>query len=133
MSNRTLHLLTPDTLLRAYAAGIFPMAESADSTELLWFDPPIRAIIPLDHHFHVSKSLKRTLKKKPYTIKLNTAFDQTIRSCAAVAKDRKTTWINREIIGLYTTLHWRGHAHSIEVWDGDELIGGLYGVALGGA
>ncbi|HEU0118099.1 MAG TPA: leucyl/phenylalanyl-tRNA--protein transferase [Alphaproteobacteria bacterium] len=133
MSNRSLHFLTPDVLLRAYAAGIFPMAESANSTELHWFDPPVRAIIPLDDDFHVSRSLKRVIKKRPYTVKLNTAFDKIIRACAEAAPDRPTTWINREIVGLYTTLNWRGHAHSIEVWDGDDLAGGLYGVSLGGA
>jgi leucyl/phenylalanyl-tRNA--protein transferase len=133
MSNRSLPLLTPDILLRAYAAGIFPMAESAESTELLWFDPPIRAIIPLDDEFHISKRLKRTLRQRPYTIKLDTAFNQVMRACAAAAPGRPKTWINREILSLYTTLHWRGHAHSIEVWDGNELVGGLYGVSLGGA
>lgn len=133
MSNRSLHLLTPDILLRAYAAGIFPMAESAEATELLWFDPPIRAIIPLDDTFHVPRSLKKTLRKKPYTVTLNTAFSQVIRACAAPAAGRPTTWINREIVSLYTTLHWRGHAHSIEVWDNKELVGGVYGVSLGSA
>jgi len=133
MSNRTLHLLTPDLLLRAYAAGIFPMAESAEATELHWFDPPIRAIIPLDERFHVSKRLRRTVRQKPYTIKLNTAFRQVMRMCAAPGPGRDKTWINREIIDLYNTLHWRGHAHSVEAWEGNELVGGLYGVSLGGA
>ncbi|MDX2027098.1 MAG: leucyl/phenylalanyl-tRNA--protein transferase [Alphaproteobacteria bacterium] len=132
MSNRSLYLLTPTTLLRAYAAGIFPMAESADSTELHWFDPPIRAVIPLDI-FHVPRRLRRTIRQKPYDIRLNTAFDSVIRACAAPGPGRTTTWINREIIDLYSTLHWRGHAHSIEAWQGNELVGGLYGVSLGGA
>jgi len=133
MSNRSLHLLTPDILLRAYAAGIFPMAESAEATELHWFDPPVRAIIPLDDSFHIPRRLKRTLRQKPYTIKLDTAFGQVIRACAGSAPGRTTTWINREIVSLYTTLHWRGHAHCIEAWDGKELVGGLYGVSLGSA
>jgi len=132
MSNRSLHLLTPDTLLRAYAAGIFPMAESANATELHWFDPPVRAIIPLDT-FHVPRRLKRTIRQRPYIVKLNTAFSHVIRACAAPDQGRATTWINREIISLYVTLHWRGHAHSVEVWDGRELVGGLYGVSLGSA
>jgi leucyl/phenylalanyl-tRNA--protein transferase len=132
MSNRILHLLTPDLLMRAYAAGIFPMAESADATELHWFDPPIRAIIPVDG-FHIPRRLRRTLRQKPYTIKLNTAFSQVIRMCATPAEGRATTWINREITSLYVTLHWRGHAHSIEAWDGDRLVGGLYGLSLGSA
>lgn len=133
MSNRSPHLLTPDLVLRAYAAGIFPMAESADATDLRWFDPPIRAIIPLDNDFHVPRRLKRTIRQRPYTIKLNTAFSQVIRGCAQAREDRPTTWINREITNLYVTLHWRGFAHSIEAWRGDELVGGLYGVSLGGA
>jgi len=133
MSNRSLHVLTPNILLRAYAAGIFPMAESADATELHWFDPPIRAIIPLDETFHVSTRLQRTIRKVPYTIRLDTAFDSVIRACASPAPGRDTTWINREIIDLYCALHWRGHAHSIEAWDGKDLVGGLYGVSLGAA
>jgi leucyl/phenylalanyl-tRNA--protein transferase len=132
VSNRSLYILTPDTLLRAYAAGIFPMAESAEATGLHWFDPPVRAIIPLDT-FHVPKRLKRTIRRKPYTIKLDTAFHKVITACAEPAKDRETTWINRDILGLYNTLHWRGHAHSMEAWDDGELVGGLYGVSLGGA
>ena len=140
MSNRTLQLLTPDLLLRAYAAGIFPMAESAEATELHWFDPPVRGVIPLETaaenpnvFFHVPKRLARTIRQRPYDIKLNTAFSQVIRACAETTDDRRTTWINREITSLYVTLHWRGHAHSIEAWDGDKLVGGLYGVSLGGA
>ena len=133
MSNRSFPILTPDMLLRAYAAGIFAMAESADATELHWFDPPLRAVIPLDTSFHVPRRLKRTLRQKPYQITLNTAFDRVIRACAAQAPGRMTTWINAEIIRLYGALHWRGHAHSIEAWDGGKLVGGLYGVSLGGA
>nr|MDP9128202.1 leucyl/phenylalanyl-tRNA--protein transferase [Pseudomonadota bacterium] len=132
MSNRSLHLITPDILLRAYAAGIFPMAESADATELHWFDPPIRALIPLDT-FHVPRRLARSLRKKPYAIKLNTAFGAVMRGCAAPGKGRETTWINNEIARLYGKLFARGHAHSVEAWDGDALVGGLYGVSLGGA
>ncbi len=132
MSNR-LFQLTPDILLKAYAAGIFPMAESATSRELRWFDPPIRAVIPLDKRFHISRSLRRTIRQRPYTIRLNKAFEEVIRACANPAKDRTTTWINQEIISLYTTLHQQGHAHSIEIWDHDALVGGLYGVSLGSA
>jgi leucyl/phenylalanyl-tRNA---protein transferase len=132
VSNRTF-LLTPDVLLRAYAAGIFPMAESANSTELRWFDPPIRAIIPLDDSFHVPRSLKRRIKQRPYAITFDTAFEKVIRACAAPHKGRETTWINKSIVDLYTALHKRGHAHSIEAWDGKELVGGLYGVSLGAA
>lgn len=133
MSNRSLHLLTPDILLRAYAMGIFPMAESASATDLHWFDPPIRAVIPLGDDFHIARRLRRTLKQRPYQITFNKAFSDVMRACAAAAPGRETTWINRQIISLYSTLHWRGHAHSVEVWDGKNLVGGLYGVSLGGA
>jgi leucyl/phenylalanyl-tRNA--protein transferase len=133
MSNRTFYHITPEILLRAYAAGIFPMAESAEARDLRWFDPPIRALIPLDHTFHVARSLKRTIKKHPYKITLDTAFGKVIHGCAAPAEGRQTTWINRPIIDLYTALHRRGHAHAIEAWDGNELVGGLYGVSLGAA
>ena len=133
MSNRNAFVLTPEILLRAYAAGIFPMAESATSNELRWFDPPIRAIIPLDENFHVPKRLQRTIRQRPYQIKLDTAFEQVMRACAAPRPDHPETWINKEIIKLYTQLHKMGHAHSIEAWDGTELVGGLYGVSLGRA
>lgn len=132
MSNRSIYLLTPSVLLHAYAAGIFPMAESADSQELHWFDPPVRAIIPLDD-FKIPRRLRRTLRQRPYQIKLDTAFEKVIRTCAEPAFDRPTTWINREIIDLYCALHQRGHAHSIEAWNDEELVGGLYGVSLGAA
>lgn len=131
--SRRQFILTPDLLLRAYAAGIFPMAESAESRELKWFDPPIRAIIPLDHQFHVPKRLARTIRQRPYEIRLNSAFEAIMRACAAPAADRPSTWINEEIIRLYTELHKRGHAHSIEVWQDEKLVGGLYGVSLGAA
>jgi leucyl/phenylalanyl-tRNA---protein transferase len=133
VSNRSNYLLTPDILLRAYAAGIFPMAENAASTELHWFDPPVRAIIPLDEHFHVPRRLKRTIRQRPYAIKLDTAFANVMRACAAPRPGHPDTWINAEIIRLYTELHRHGHAHSIEAWQEDELVGGLYGVSLGGA
>ena len=109
------------------------MAESASATELHWFDPPVRAIIPLDEGFHIPRRLQRTLLKKPFTVKLDTQFTEVMRCCAAFREDRQTTWINREIISLYSALHYRGHAHSIEVWDGPQLVGGLYGVSLGHA
>lgn len=132
MSSRTFQL-TPDTLLRAYAAGIFPMAESAASRELHWFDPPVRAIIPLDNRFHVPRRLRRTIHKQPYSIRFNTAFGDVLKACAAPAEGRQVTWINSELIELYGTLHRRGHAHSIEAWRDGKLVGGLYGVSLGKA
>jgi leucyl/phenylalanyl-tRNA--protein transferase len=133
MSNRTKFIITPDILLRAYAAGIFPMADNATSTDLRWFDPPIRAVIPLDSHFHVPRRLKRTIRQRPYKVKLNTAFGNVIRACAQPRAKESETWINQEIIQLYTELYKMDRAHSVEVWDGNELIGGLYGVSLGSA
>jgi leucyl/phenylalanyl-tRNA--protein transferase len=133
MSNRTTYLLTPDLLLQAYAAGIFPMAESASSYELRWFDPPIRAIIPLDEKFHVPGRLTRIIRQRPYEITLDKTFERVIRVCAEARQDRPTTWINRTIVDLYTRLHKREHAHSVEAWENGELIGGLYGVSLGSA
>lgn len=133
MSNRTQYRLTPDILLRAYAAGIFPMAESATAKDLHWYDPPVRAIIPLDDRFHVSRRLKRTLRQRPFSVRLNTAFAEVMKACAAPRPGHPETWINGEIISLYSDLHKMGHAHSIECWNGDRLIGGLYGVSLGSA
>lgn len=130
-----LHTLTPALLLRAYADGIFPMADGAESDELFWFSPPLRAVIPLDKRFHVSRSLRKTIKSKPFDIVLNGDFDAVIRACAESAEDRPTTWINQEILDLYGALHRMGHAHSIEARDRatGALVGGLYGVSLGGA
>jgi leucyl/phenylalanyl-tRNA--protein transferase len=133
MSNRLSPQLTPALLLRAYAMGFFPMAESAEAKELLWYDPPVRALIPLDERFHMPQRLARTIKQKPFRVTVDTAFEATMRACAAPAQGRETTWINEEIIRLYCALHRMGNAHSIEVWDGDVLVGGLYGVSLGGA
>ena len=125
--------LTTELLLRAYAAGLFPMAESAESKNLSWYDPPVRAIIPLDHRFHVPRRLRRTLRQRSYRLLLNTSFERVMRACAASATGRETTWINDDLLHLYTALHHQGHAHSIEVWDDDRLVGGLYGVSLGTA
>lgn len=125
--------LTASHLLKAYASGIFPMANSAESKELLWFDPPMRALIPLDDRFHIPRRLQRVLRKEPFLVTLNKAFSEVINGCAAPALGREITWINAEIVRLYEELHRKGHAHSIEAWEGDNLIGGLYGVSLGGA
>lgn len=121
-------VLTPGLLLRAYAAGIFPMAESATSEEILWIDPRRRGIIPLDG-FHLSRSLARRLRRLDYAVTVDRDFAAVIEGCA----DRAETWINRTIRELYTELHRVGHAHSIEVWSGPTLVGGLYGVRLGAA
>lgn len=127
--------LTPALLLQAYAQGIFPMAESAEGGELFWFSPPLRAVIPLDRRFHVARSLRKTVRSKAFHIALNGDFDAVIRACAEPAEDRPTTWINRDILDLYGALHRMGHAHSVEARDRSTgaLVGGLYGVSLGGA
>jgi leucyl/phenylalanyl-tRNA--protein transferase len=129
--------VTPDLLLHAYAAGLFPMAESAEAAELHWFDPAMRGILPLDA-FHVPRRLRRTLRRAPFTVRADTAFRQVMTSCAEPAPDRPTTWINGEILDLYAMLYARGFAHSVECWLTDatgteRLVGGLYGVSLGGA
>ena len=124
--------ITPDLLLRAYSIGLFPMADSADDPELFWVEPELRGIIPLDD-FHISKSLAKTIRRAPFDIRYDTAFEQVMDGCAAPAPDRPTTWINAKIRSLYATLHSMGHAHCVEAWEGDELVGGLYGVSLGSA
>ncbi len=124
--------LTPELIVRAYQAGIFPMAESADSPDLFWVSPEMRGIIPLDA-WHLSKSLRKTLKRHQYTIRVDTDFDAVIEGCATEGEDRDDTWINPEIRRLYGALFKRGIAHTVEVWDGPELVGGLYGLSLGAA
>jgi len=124
--------ITPELLLRAYSIGMFPMSESADDPELFWVEPDIRGIIPLDG-FHVSKSLQKAIRKAPFDIRFDTAFDEVVAKCAEAADDRPSTWINQQIKDLYGALHRLGHAHSVEAWEGDELVGGLYGVTLGSA
>ena len=124
--------ITPEILLRAYSIGLFPMAEAADDPEIFWVDPEMRGILPLDA-FHVSKSLQKTVGKKPFDIRFDTDFEGVIALCAQPADDRPSTWINETIRKLYRELHHMGHAHSVEAYDGDELVGGLYGVSLGAA
>ncbi len=124
--------LTPDILLRTYAAGIFPMAESAEDPTLFWVDPETRGILPLDK-FRVSRGVQRKLRRHLFEVRCDTAFEEVVRACAAKTSERPTTWINEEIIRLYLGLHAMGHAHSVECWEGGELAGGLYGVCIGGA
>ena len=124
--------LTPSLLLRAYAAGIFPMAESADDPELFWIDPERRGVLPLDT-FHLPRRLRRTLRAEDFDIRCDRAFEAVIRGCAEPTPERARTWINEEIVHLYVALFHQGHAHSVEAWLADELVGGLYGVAIGGA
>ncbi|MBA1349136.1 leucyl/phenylalanyl-tRNA--protein transferase [Rhizobium sp. WYCCWR 11146] len=124
--------ITPDILLRAYSIGLFPMAESADDPEIFWVEPELRGVLPFDH-FHVSKSLAKTVRKNPFEIRFDHAFDQVIAACAEETSGRPSTWINRTIRSLYSTLFDMGHAHTVEAWENDELVGGLYGVSLGSA
>ena len=124
--------IQPELLLRTYAAGIFPMAERRDSPGLFWVDPELRGILPLDK-FHIPKRLQRTLQRHPFRVTSDTAFEAVIRACAAPSAERPDTWINDAIIKIYCTLHRSGYAHSVECWQEDNLVGGLYGVALGAA
>ena len=124
--------LTPELLLRAYAAGLFPMAESAEDPELFWIDPDPRGVLPLTR-FHLPRRLKRTLRSGAYEVRVDTAFSEVMRGCAEPTQIRPKTWINDEIFRLYEALFERGFAHSVETWREGELVGGLYGVALRGA
>lgn len=120
--------LSPDLLLQAYASGLFPMAQSRDDPQIHWMDPRQRGVFPL-HAFHISRSLRRAMLRDVYDIRTDTAFGDVVRGCA----NRDETWINDTIFRLYGELHDMGFAHSLEVWSGPDLIGGVYGVALGGA
>ena len=124
--------LTPEILLRAYAAGIFPMAEDRADPTLYWIDPEQRGILPLES-FHISRRLARRVRQDLYRVTVDVAFQEVIESCAAPARGRETTWINDEIIALYTGLAEMGYAHSVESWIDGRLVGGLYGISLGGA
>ena len=124
--------LTPQLLLGAYASGIFPMAESRHDRDLFWIDPEVRGILPLKR-FHIPRSLRKTLRRDLFEVRCDTAFAQVIRACAESTTSRPETWINPEIERLYSALHDMGFAHSVECWQGGRLLGGLYGVALGGA
>jgi len=120
--------LSPELLLRAYSAGVFPMSEGRDDPRVFWVDPERRGIMPLDG-FYLSRSLKRTILRKPYELTLDLNFEDVVRGCA----DRDETWINDTIFRAYFALHRLGYAHSVEAWDGDRLVGGVYGVTLGRA
>lgn len=130
MSRRTIEV-TPELMLRAYRVGLFPMAETRRGQRLYWLDPELRGILPLDG-FHLSKRLLRTVLSGPYEVTANRAFAQVIAGCAAAAPGREDTWINTDIERLFYELHRQGHAHSVETWQDGVLVGGLYGVSLGG-
>ena len=121
--------LSTELLLMAYRGGVFPMADSRDDDEIFWVEPRERAIIPLDH-FHLSRSLAKVVRQDRFRVTCNTAFAQVIRACAAPRADHPDTWINPRIEASYIALHQAGHAHSIECWLDDALVGGLYGVSF---
>lgn len=133
MSNRSSDdlELTPELLLRAYTVGVFPMAESRDSEDILWIDPRSRGILPLDN-IHISRSLKKTVRKGLFEIRCNSDFSGVIVECAKRTRGRRETWINPQIENAVIELHRMGYAHCVETWYDGELVGGLYGVALGG-
>ena len=134
MANRESALIeiTPEVLLKAYACGIFPMAENAEDPALYWIEPEMRGIIPLDR-FHISARLARTVRADRFTVTVNRDFDGVLDGCAESRPGRPRTWINARIRILYRKLYERRHCHSLEVYDGDTLVGGLYGVTLGRA
>jgi leucyl/phenylalanyl-tRNA---protein transferase len=124
--------ITPQVLLKAYTAGIFPMAESADDPALYWIEPEERGVIPLKG-FHISRSLRKAVRQMPFEIRIDTAFEAVISACAEKTDTRDVTWINSRILKLYTQLHKMGCCHSVESWQDGKLVGGLYGVRIGGA
>ena len=124
--------LTPEILLRAYASGVFPMANDRQDSTLYWIDPDMRGVLPLES-FHMSRRLTRTVRGDTFDVRVDTAFREVIRSCAEPSAGRDTTWINDQIMDLYGSLHENGNAHSVECWCEHDLVGGLYGVSIGGA
>ena len=124
--------LDPNLVLRAYAMGVFPMADAHDAPGVYWVEPKQRAVLPLDG-FRLTRSLAKTIRRDRFRVTADAAFGDIIRLCGAAAHDRPETWINPSIRDVFTQLHARGFAHSLEVWDGDQLAGGLYGLALGRA
>jgi len=124
--------LSPQMLLRAYAIGVFPMAESRDDPEIYWIDPELRGVLPLDS-FHMPRRLKRTLRQRPFEVRCDTDFEGIIGGCAAPGPGRRDTWINSQILLLNRQLFQMGFAHTIECWQAGRLVGGLYGIAIGGA
>ncbi len=126
------HAITAEVLLKAYAIGVFPMAESAEDPGLFWIEPEQRGILPLDR-FHVPRRLVRTMRREPFEIRVDTDFEGVIEGCASPAPGRRKTWINRRIRELYGDLFRLGHCHTVEAWQDGALVGGLYGIQLGGA
>ena len=123
--------LTPDILLRAYSIGVFPMAEDRDDPELVWVDPRMRGIIPMSK-FHVPRRLRRTVRNDTFEVTFDRDFAGSIEGGAEATEGRPRTWINSRIVDLYTSLHFKGHGHSVECWQDGDLVGGLYGISLKG-
>lgn len=124
--------ITPKVLLKAYSCGIFPMAESADDPALYWIEPQARGVLPLDD-VHIPRRLARTIRSEVFEIRVNNDFEGVIDGCAASRPGRRSTWINSRIRHLYGSLFKEGHCHTVEAWRDGRMVGGLYGVALGGA
>lgn len=128
------YVYAPETIIKAYALGLFPMAESHDSANIQFYDPDMRGLIPLDDSLgsglHIPRRLQRRVRQHPYEITIDQDFAAVIAACAAPSPTRSHTWINADIRRLYIALHKMGFAHSVEVWHGDALVGGLYGVSL---
>ncbi|MBD8064723.1 leucyl/phenylalanyl-tRNA--protein transferase [Devosia sp. PTR5] len=124
--------ITPELIVRAYRAGIFPMAEDAADENLFWVSPEQRGILPLEG-FHLSRSLRKAMRRNGWVVRVDTDFPAVIEACASVGEDRDTTWINGTIRRVYGQLFDQGVAHTVEVWHGDDLVGGLYGLAIDGA
>ncbi len=122
----------PNELLDCYRRGVFPMADSRDDPRLFLVDPDLRGVLPLDR-FHLSKSLRKVIRRDDFEVRINTSFSRVMELCAESAPDRPNTWINSPILNLYSALHRAGNAHSVEAWREGELVGGLYGVSLKGA
>ncbi len=125
-------VIHPELAVQAYSIGLFPMADDRDDKNVHWVDPIERGVLPLDD-FNVPKRLKRTVLNAPYDVRANTAVEDVIRLCAASSVGREDTWINEPIIEMYLNLFDMGHLHTVECWQGDRLVGGLYGVAIEGA
>lgn len=124
--------LTPELILRAYRAGIFPMSESAEDPDVFWVSPQMRGVLPLDG-FRASKSLRKSMRKNGFSVVVDHDFAAVIEGCATAGSDRESTWINPTIRELYRELFSMGYCHTVEVYDGGALVGGLYGLAIGGA
>ena len=128
------HIYSPETIIKAYSLGLFPMADSHDSRDIKFYDPDQRALIPIDNTLgrgvHIPRRLKRRVRQAPYAVTINKEFAAVIDACASPSDQRKDTWINPDIRRLYIALHKMGFAHSVEVWLDETLVGGLYGVAL---